>query len=294
MDHAITRAAGATPRAVGEFQGFIDGEPSVVWADRKNMPQVGDKLFALPRQAAAPRSWAILLTSANHGTVGPVGSTFSHAGEHHERVQVMEIVEAGAAPAPGVDLAGLVWITIDGTVIPLAAPSAPVGASAVLTDERIYDIAASSDLGIGDDEYEMSKRTAFARAIEREIAALASQPAPTVAPADPWRDAWKAMADKTIEILQRNIVPSGISDHDAICALLDIYDGPEYRNIGDVAQLQCEARQMQSMHEAKWSLPAAQAYLAAELDPAEPVYKVADLKSVQASTAGGRQEGGAA
>ena len=39
-------------------------------------------------------------------------------------------------------------------------------------------------------------------------------------------------------------------------------------------------------------LPAAQAYLAAELDPAEPVYKVADLKSAQASTAGGRQEGG--
>ena len=175
MDQAITRAAGATPRAVGEFQGFIDGEPSVVWADRKNMPQVGDKLFALPRQAAVPRSWSILLTSANHGTVGPVGSTFSHAGEHHERVQVMEIVEAGSSPAPDVDLAGLVRITIDGTVIPLAAPSAPARASTVLTDERIYDIAASTDLGIGDDEYEMSKRTAFARAIEREIAAQAGQ-----------------------------------------------------------------------------------------------------------------------
>ncbi|WP_273035946.1 hypothetical protein [Massilia timonae] len=42
-------------------------------------------------------------------------------------------------------------------------------------------------------------------------------------------------------------------------------------------------------------LPAAQAYLAAELDPAEPVCKVSDLKSAQASTAGERsQEGGAA
>jgi len=112
MDQAITRAAGAAPRAVGEFQGYVDGadgvKPSVRWLDRKNMPQVGDTLFALPRQAAVPRSWSILLTSANHGTVGPVGSTFPHAGEHHERVRVVEIVEAGAPPSPGVDLAGLV------------------------------------------------------------------------------------------------------------------------------------------------------------------------------------------
>lgn len=112
MDQAITRAAGAAPRAVGEFQGYVDGadgvKPSVRWLDRKNMPQVGDTLFALPRQAAVPRSWSILLTSANHGTVGPLGSTFPHAGEKHERVHVMEIVEAGAPPAPGVDLAGLV------------------------------------------------------------------------------------------------------------------------------------------------------------------------------------------
>jgi len=141
MDQAITRAACAestaaapaagAPRAVGEFKGYVDGEPAVRWFDRKNMPQVGDKLFAAPVRAAGaePRTWALLLTSENHGTVGPVGSTFPHAGEKHERVQVMEIVEAGAAPAPGTDLGGLVRITIDGTVIPLAAPSAPVGAS---------------------------------------------------------------------------------------------------------------------------------------------------------------------
>lgn len=61
----------------------------------------------------AARTWSILLTSANHGTVGPVGSTFPHAGEKHERVQVIEIVEAGAPPAPGVDLAGLVVVGID-------------------------------------------------------------------------------------------------------------------------------------------------------------------------------------
>ena len=64
---------------------------------------------ALPRRTAGiPRSWSLLLTSENHGAVGPLGSTFPHAGEKHERVQVVEIVAAGSAPAPGVDLAGLV------------------------------------------------------------------------------------------------------------------------------------------------------------------------------------------
>ena len=64
---------------------------------------------ALPRRTAGiPRSWSLLLTSENHGAVGPLGSTFPHAGEKHERVQVVEIVAAGTAPAPGTDLAGLV------------------------------------------------------------------------------------------------------------------------------------------------------------------------------------------
>jgi len=63
---------------------------------------------ALPRRTAgAPRSWSLLLTSENHGAVGPLGSTFPHAGEKHERVQVVEIVAAGSPPAPGVDLSGL-------------------------------------------------------------------------------------------------------------------------------------------------------------------------------------------
>ncbi len=82
MDQAITRATlampaptppvSAAPRLVGEFQGFVDGiEPSIRWLDRKNMPQVGDRLFAIPAHAAAARAWSILLTSANHGVVGP-------------------------------------------------------------------------------------------------------------------------------------------------------------------------------------------------------------------------------
>lgn len=120
MDQAITRATGATPsttsqaaapRLVGEFQGYFNGvEPSVVWADRKNMPEVGSKLYSLAPGATMPRTWSLLLVGENYGHVGPAGSQFSHAGERHERVQVVEVVAAGAPPAPDVDLAGLVWL----------------------------------------------------------------------------------------------------------------------------------------------------------------------------------------
>ena len=73
MDQAVTRAAGATPSTT-------------------------------PPAAAARRSWSILLTSANHGTVGPLGSTFPHAGEHHERVVVVEVPAAAGAPSDEVNL----------------------------------------------------------------------------------------------------------------------------------------------------------------------------------------------
>lgn len=201
MDQVVNRAAGATPstippaaapRLVGEFQGYVDGAdgvtPSVRWFDRKNMPQVGDKMYALPPRAAVPRSWSILLTSANHGTVGPLGSAFPHAGERHERVQVMEIVEAGAAPAPGTDLGGLVRITIDGTVIPLAAPPAPVAASTVLTDERINELWDETPTADAETLNEVRRR--FARAIEREVAAQAGQVA--AADCDAAFDQWYA------------------------------------------------------------------------------------------------------
>lgn len=121
MDQAITRAAGATP---------------------STMPP-----------AAAPRSWAILLTSPNHGIVRPLGHPFKDAGEHHERVVVVEVPAAAGAPSDQVNLV-------------LRAP---------LAEARIYDIAAASELGIGADEDEMAKRTAFARAIEREVAAQVGQ-----------------------------------------------------------------------------------------------------------------------
>lgn len=211
---AALAAISGSARPVGEFEGYVDGvEPSVRWLDRTNMPQVGDRLFAIPPRAAVPRSWSILLTSANHGTVGPVGSTFPHAGEKHERVQVMEIVEAGAPPAPGVDLAGLVrfdFSDLDGEneqfgevaggayflahqVEARCAGAAPIagqaggGASTVLTDERITEI----EKGMLDHWASMNcvssvALIAFARAIEREVAAQAGQVA---VPEDLARDA---------------------------------------------------------------------------------------------------------
>ena len=70
---------------------------------------------ALPRRTAGiPRTWSLCMTSENHGTVGPAGCKFSHAPEKHERVQVVEIVAAGAPPAPSVDLAGLVRFDFSG------------------------------------------------------------------------------------------------------------------------------------------------------------------------------------
>lgn len=95
MDNAITRANAPLQHI---------GQPLATWGAGK--------------LKARSRTWSILLTSANHGTVGPAGAAFPHAGEHHERVQVVEIVAAGAPPAPGVDLAGLVrfgWCDIDDT-----------------------------------------------------------------------------------------------------------------------------------------------------------------------------------
>ena len=86
MDHAITRAAGATP-----------------------------SITPLQTSAAA-RTWSILLTSENHGTVGPVGCAFPWAGEKHERVLVVEVPAAAGAPSDQVNL----------KLVP--APSAPVGA----------------------------------------------------------------------------------------------------------------------------------------------------------------------
>ena len=68
---------------------------------------------AIPRRAAGtPRTWALCMTSENHGTVGKAGDPFHHAPGKHERVQVVEIVAAGTPPAPDVDLAGLVRIDV--------------------------------------------------------------------------------------------------------------------------------------------------------------------------------------
>lgn len=64
----------------------------------KPMAEINAKLNAELRR------WSILLTSANHGTVGPLGSTFPHAGEHHERVVVVEVPAAAGAPVDQVNL----------------------------------------------------------------------------------------------------------------------------------------------------------------------------------------------
>lgn len=229
MDHAITRTAFAMPtttppaaatRLVGEFQGFVDGEPFVAWTDRTRMPNVGEKLYAgmtpavgaggyalteerierewnaldgfkmnagqcmadwdrarrvafaraIERALAgpagvAPRAWSILLTSANHGVVGPLGHAFKHAGEHHERVVVVEVPAAAGAPSDQVNLA-----------LRATSPT-PVGASTVLTDERIGETVTMKR-----SEYLADRDACFQRGKEhgqKLVAAQAGQVAAT-------------------------------------------------------------------------------------------------------------------
>lgn len=127
MDQAITRATGATPSTTP------------------------------PQNSAAPRSWAILLTSENHGTVGPVGCAFPWAGEKHERVLVVEVPAAAGAPSDQVNL----------KLVP--APSAPVGASVDTPDgfllpgdmealARFYECAEDFDSGGHDVPKEAMRR----------------------------------------------------------------------------------------------------------------------------------------
>ncbi|OIJ42012.1 hypothetical protein [Massilia timonae] len=89
---------------------------------------IGSPVYEAQARAAAAwatgRSWSILLTSANHGVVGPLGHVFKHAGEHHERVVVVEVPTGAGAPSDEVNL------------VLRAAPAAESGACALLTDER--------------------------------------------------------------------------------------------------------------------------------------------------------------
>ncbi len=93
MDQAVTRAASATP---------------------STKPPVG----------AMGRSWAILLTSPNHGIVRPLGHLFKDASDHHERVVVVEVPAGAGAPSDQVNL------------VLRAAPAAEDSAGNVPTDER--------------------------------------------------------------------------------------------------------------------------------------------------------------
>jgi hypothetical protein len=70
---------------------------------------------ALPRRTAGtPRTWALCLTSENHGTVGPAGCTFSHAPEKHERVLVVEVPAAANKAAEEGGLPELPHTTYNG------------------------------------------------------------------------------------------------------------------------------------------------------------------------------------
>ena len=51
VEERVTSAPAAKP--VGEFKGYVDGQPAATWFDRDNMPRVGTKLYAAPVAAQA-------------------------------------------------------------------------------------------------------------------------------------------------------------------------------------------------------------------------------------------------
>lgn len=117
---------------------------------------------------APARSWSILLTSTNHGVVGPRGSTFPHAGEHHERVVVVEVPAGAGAPSDEVNL------------VLRTASAIGAGANPALEEQRIWQLYQEAQ-DQGASPRGISPTVHFARAIEREVAAQAGQ----VAPAQP-------------------------------------------------------------------------------------------------------------
>ena len=67
----------------------------------------------------------------------------------------------------------------------------------------------------------------------------------------PQADQWKRFVDKAVDVLQRAIVPDGLSDSAAMAELYGIFDGPEFRDMGGIPQLQCDGRQEQAAREAR-------------------------------------------
>ena len=77
VEERVTSAPAAKP--VGEFKGYVDGQPAVTWFDRDNMPRVGTKLYAEPVAAqaghAAPSEELARFCPAC-GSVGDVGPAY--------------------------------------------------------------------------------------------------------------------------------------------------------------------------------------------------------------------------
>lgn len=120
-------------------------------------------------EAGQPRRWAALITSAGHGVLQEYGSAFEHAQPGQEVLEVMEILPGAAIKRPldENDFHGI-WEKLGGSnavmktfgyhqfgfavqdavlrkSAPLATPPATTGASTVLTDERIDQIAETYD-----------------------------------------------------------------------------------------------------------------------------------------------------
>lgn len=112
----------------------------------------------------------------------------------------------------------------------------PASAEPVLTESRIKELANANRGPKG----VLINDISFARAVEREVTSRLATPS---SPPKTAGDGWKWFADKAVDVLQRHIVPDGLSDHAALLELYAIFDGPEYRDMGTIPQMDCDMRQ---------------------------------------------------
>ncbi|MBB5610596.1 MULTISPECIES: hypothetical protein [unclassified Janthinobacterium] len=145
--HRYIRAEGGSNGLAGDFAWQLARALRMRSCQEQDVPASVEHLSIVLEQAA---NLAIKFTAAPRDYLGPVPHAMKMQAELGEKI-------AAAIRA--------LHIT--------AAPIAPAvqGYAKEMTDERIYDIAASCEIGIGHDDHETSLRVEFARAIVATIAA---------------------------------------------------------------------------------------------------------------------------
>jgi hypothetical protein len=264
VEERITRAPAAKP--VGEFKGYVDGQPAVTWFDRDNMPRVGTKLFAGNDAGEVEMDAGFLQWIHDR-------MRFVHS--ENENVDYMHKLRAIIASVPNSRKTP--------NVASAAAPSAPIGTSvdtpalnSLLATFTIVD--QSPDASV--EQYEKARAALIAHIDQHVASQVRAARAGQVAVPKGFvlipEDAQTALIVAIEREVESQLDASGISRAD-MCRL----DGAE---IFDA--LVDAAMQASTPGEPKCTCPSGDGSLRWPCDVHPP--------AAQASTSGERQEGGAA